>query len=723
MLTSRWGSRRKLRSNLCTVAEALEPRVVLTISPEEQLFVYLLNWARSDPQAYEERENLPVSLADVAASEPLAVNDSLFASAGFHAEEMANNNYFDHQSQVTGDWPNQMAEDAGYDLPGYFELDNNYIESIAAGNAFSGAQDTIDLLVIDEGVPSLGHRKHLLSIGDFYDQSKEIGVGRGFNLSSLYDYYWAVHATFSNENDVFLTGVVYNDGNNNQRYDLNEGLSGVTVDLGGGLTTTTNAAGGWSIQVTANSAYTVTTSGGSFVGTATSQVDVTSLNRAIDFRSGVTAGVVDFGAGAVVGNEPPENTIPGMPYAAVEDTAFFFNGLSVSDPDAGTANISVAFNVAHGVLNVKTNVSGGLTAGKVTGNGTDTVILTGTITQINATLSDPQGLRYLPALNYNGTDTLEMVSSDLGNTGSGGFKFDTDSVGINIAAVNDAPVNLFASTTFNVITEETVAITGLSFTDVDLGNNSAVITLAVGHGTLTVRTDVIGGLTAGEITGNGTTQVVLTAPRTQLLATLAALNGLSYTSVDGYIGDDVLTFLTSDQGSTGSGGVGIDSDGINIDVQPVPLPPVLTLPDSPVNSLKGKPVVIGTGGTVTDPDTTNFNGAQLFISLTAGSQANDLLYLNKVGAKAGQLNVKKGQVRLGKTVIGTVNGGEGGADLVITFNSSADVNAVQTVMQNAAFRSKKKGLTATPRTVTFELTDPTNAVSNPVTRIVNVSLS
>ena len=48
---------------------------------------------------------------------PLAANDQLFDSAGFHAEEMATYDYFGHQSEVTGDWPNQMARDAGYPLP------------------------------------------------------------------------------------------------------------------------------------------------------------------------------------------------------------------------------------------------------------------------------------------------------------------------------------------------------------------------------------------------------------------------------------------------------------------------------------------------------------------------------------------------------------------------------------------------------------------------------
>ena len=68
---------------------------------------------------------------------------------------------------------------------------------------------------------------------------------------------------------------------------------------------------------------------------------------------------------------------------------------------------------------------------------------TGTMANINAALG---GLTYQPNLNFNGSDTLTILTSDLGNTGSGGPKFDTDTVAITVAAVNDAPVNTVPGT-------------------------------------------------------------------------------------------------------------------------------------------------------------------------------------------------------------------------------------------------------------------------------------
>jgi uncharacterized protein YkwD len=56
---------------------------------------------------------------------PLAVSNSLFTSAEFHADEMATYDYFAHQSAVTSDWPNKMARDAGYALPGRSPLVND----------------------------------------------------------------------------------------------------------------------------------------------------------------------------------------------------------------------------------------------------------------------------------------------------------------------------------------------------------------------------------------------------------------------------------------------------------------------------------------------------------------------------------------------------------------------------------------------------------------------
>ena len=280
--------------------EVLESRTLMSITPAEQLFIYLLNEARHNPEAYEQQQNLGIDLSTVAAQPPLAVNDKLVASASFHANEMATYNYFAHQSAVTGEWPNKMVRDQGYALPytipssatSYWELpdDSNQVESIAAGN--SDAQATLNQLLVDAGVSPPDHRIQLLGMDSFNQLWREVGAGTAYNASSTYLNYWAIHTCVVNTTDLFLTGVVYNDANGDHAYDLGEGLAGVTVTANG-LTTTTNAAGGWSIPVT-NGTYVVTASGGGFSGTGSVTVTVNGANVEADFISGLGTGYVNF---------------------------------------------------------------------------------------------------------------------------------------------------------------------------------------------------------------------------------------------------------------------------------------------------------------------------------------------------------------------------------------------------------------------------------------------
>ncbi|MGL4553476.1 MAG: CAP domain-containing protein, partial [Gemmataceae bacterium] len=110
--------------------EALEDRTVLSVTAQEQLFVYLLNRARHDPGAYQREQGLPVNLDAVTPRPPLAVSDALFASTGFHAADMATRNYFGHNTPE-GLTPNQMVRNAGYPAASVFQANSNYVESIA----------------------------------------------------------------------------------------------------------------------------------------------------------------------------------------------------------------------------------------------------------------------------------------------------------------------------------------------------------------------------------------------------------------------------------------------------------------------------------------------------------------------------------------------------------------------------------------------------------------
>ena len=154
-------------------------------SAVEQLLIYELNRARNNPARFDTENNLSVDLSGVAAQPPLAVNNNLVGFASFHAEEMATFNYFAHTSAVTGDQPNKMARDNGYPLPAFYPDAANNIESIAGGSSLTTALSVLTLLIVDAGVPSLGHRIHLLCMKFFFQTSGDPGqVSPKWNFQS-----------------------------------------------------------------------------------------------------------------------------------------------------------------------------------------------------------------------------------------------------------------------------------------------------------------------------------------------------------------------------------------------------------------------------------------------------------------------------------------------------------------------------------------------------------
>jgi ELWxxDGT repeat protein len=142
-------------------------------------------------------------------------------------------------------------------------------------------------------------------------------------------------------------------------------------------------------------------------------------------------------------NDAPVNTVPGAQTAA-EDAPLAITGLSIADLDAGTGTVQVTLAVSNGKLTLRTDVPGGLTAASLSGNGTNSVTLTGTVAQIYATLAATGGLVYLGNANYSGADLLTVTTNDLGNTGLGGPLVDIDTVAISVLSATQQAQNLVA---------------------------------------------------------------------------------------------------------------------------------------------------------------------------------------------------------------------------------------------------------------------------------------
>ena len=190
-----------------------------------------------------------------------------------------------------------------------------------------------------------------------------------------------------------------------------------------------------------------------------------------------------------------------------------------------------------------------MTAGAgVTGNGTANVTITGTAAEINTALA---GLAYTGNLDFNGTDTLTVATSDATSTA-------TDTIAITVNPVNDAPINTVPGA--QTVDEDTILpIAGVSVADID--SSALTTTLSVANGILNV--------TAGRrrVTGNGTDSVIIAGTAAEINAALA---GLAYTGNPDFNGPDTLTVATSD-------GTATDTDTIAITVNPVNDTPVLNL--------------------------------------------------------------------------------------------------------------------------------------------------
>ena len=147
--------------------------ILIDKSEAERAFNFL-NDVKTNSESFD--DIFPFLKGSIFNTKKLIWNDTLALVAERKAYDMANNNYFDHIDPL-GYGINYYINKAGYKLiPAFLEdKKDNYFESLGAG--YKDGKSAIIELIIDEGVPSLGHRKHLLGIEDFWDSCKDIGIG------------------------------------------------------------------------------------------------------------------------------------------------------------------------------------------------------------------------------------------------------------------------------------------------------------------------------------------------------------------------------------------------------------------------------------------------------------------------------------------------------------------------------------------------------------------
>ncbi|WP_077523660.1 S-layer family protein [Metapseudomonas resinovorans] len=177
----------------------------------------------------------------------------------------------------------------------------------------------------------------------------------------------------------------------------------------------------------------ITSGGGSLVSNGNGTWNYTPApndDSSVSFSYTVSDGALSTSGSASLDitpvNDAPVNTLPG-PQTTPAGTPKSISGLSIADVDAGSSNLTVTLQVAHGTLSAQSIVGGA----SIGGLNTSTLTLNGTLAQISATLAANIG--YLSAANFSGQDTLTMTTSD-------GAASDVDNLGVTVTLVNNAPV-------------------------------------------------------------------------------------------------------------------------------------------------------------------------------------------------------------------------------------------------------------------------------------------
>ncbi|HEV8543823.1 MAG TPA: carboxypeptidase regulatory-like domain-containing protein [Verrucomicrobiae bacterium] len=301
-------------------------------SPEEQLYLELINRARANPLAEglllantsdsDVQQNyaywgvnlaaMQAQFAIIPPAPPLAMNAQLTDAARNHSLDMFNNVYQGHIG-VDGSNPGTRIKAAGYNYRTYGE------------NVFANAQSVFHghaAFEVDYGPGTDGMQTppgHRESIHTNLFMEVGIGVKLGHNENATnqvgpmvvtQDFGTILSAS------PFITGVAYYDLNGNNFYDLGEGIGGVTVTVTGSNSQGITArSGGYAVPVPGNGTYSVTFSGGGFAALTRTVTISGGQSQKLDFLPSYATPMVNGSSIAAV-NRLNDYTISVVPGAA-----------------------------------------------------------------------------------------------------------------------------------------------------------------------------------------------------------------------------------------------------------------------------------------------------------------------------------------------------------------------------------------------------------------------
>jgi hypothetical protein len=272
-------------------------------TPEEQLYLEMINRARANPAAegllfantadplltqdyadwHVDLALMQSQFALIQPAPPLAMSAALSTAARSHTLDMFNNAFQDHKG-TDGSSFSQRINSAGYKFSMAAENIFSY-----AGSVFHGhAGFEVDWGPGTGGMQTPpGHRENIHNSG-FREVGVGVIVGRNEVAGKQAVGPQVVTQDFGTAQGTslpFITGVAFYDLNGNDFYDLNEGIGGVSVTVSGAnYQAITALSGGYAVPVPGDGTYNVTFSGAGF-SPVTQTVTITNrANRKVDFK-------------------------------------------------------------------------------------------------------------------------------------------------------------------------------------------------------------------------------------------------------------------------------------------------------------------------------------------------------------------------------------------------------------------------------------------------------
>lgn len=332
--------------------DSLEPRqllAALNVTAYEQYMIELINRARANPAAEATRQSIDLNeglspgTISTNATQPLANNLYLNDAVRNHLNWLLANDKFQHAGSG-GSTPASRMTAAGYVFgnTGWGSENLGMTLGSSVGDLTSRVEVLFKNLFVDSGVEGRGHRVNMLN-------GAHTEVGSGMVNGSGYTYNgrdWTAIITgqnfANNAGNAFITGVAFTDAMRADNfYTPGEAMANLTVTAtdttGAVYTTTTTAAGGYSMRVPAG-IYTIKATWGSKVATYT-DVLISSQNVKRDFKQ------ASFVTPTAPPSQPPPETTPTVD-ASLSDGVLWIKGTSGAD------EITVAVNAGKYIVTV-----------------------------------------------------------------------------------------------------------------------------------------------------------------------------------------------------------------------------------------------------------------------------------------------------------------------------------------------------------------------------------